>query len=73
MRTDVVSPGHPTGFPVYRMGWQKIGSVDRRLRACYSGVRAELPAYNSPDLLDLSLYLAWRGESLPLESPGVRR
>ena len=38
MRTEVASPGHPTGFPVYRMGWQKLGSIDRRLRACYFGV-----------------------------------
>lgn len=43
------------------------------LRACNSGVRAELPAYNSPDLLDLSLFLAWRGEGLAVETPGVRR
>ena len=36
-------------------------NAGRRLRACYSGVRAELPAYNAPDLLDLSLFLEWRG------------
>ena len=70
---ETISQGHPNAYPVYRLEWQALGSLQRRLRACYSGVRAELPAYNSPDLLDLSLYLAWRGESLPLESPGVRR
>jgi hypothetical protein len=36
-------------------------------------VRAEPPAYNAPDLLDLSLFLAWRAQGLAIESPGVRR
>ena len=70
---ETISQGHSNAYPVYRLEWQALGSLQRRLRACYSGVRAELPVYNSPDLLDLSLYLAWRGETLPLEAPGVRR
>jgi sulfur-oxidizing protein SoxA len=68
-----ISQGHPNAYPVYRLEWQSAGSLQRRLRACYSGVRAELPPYDSPDLLDLSLYLAWRGEGLLIETPGVRR
>ena len=39
----------------------------------YSGVRAELPPYESADLLDLSLFLAWRAQGLAIETPGVRR
>ena len=68
-----ISQGHPNAWPGYRLEWQSAGSLQRRLRACYSGVRAELPPYNSADLLDLSLYLAWRAEGLPIESPGIRR
>ena len=70
---ETISQGHSNAYPIYRLEWQALGSLQRRLRACYSGVRAELPAYNAPDLLDLSLFLAWRGEGLLLESPGVRR
>lgn len=70
---EPISQGQPTAFPIYRLEWQKAGSLQRRLRACYSGVRAELPPYDSADLLDLSLYLAWRAEGLPIETPGVRR
>jgi sulfur-oxidizing protein SoxA len=70
---ETISQGHPNGWPGYRLEWQSAGSLQRRLRACYSGVRAELPAYNSADLLDLSLFLAWRAQGLPIESPGVRR
>jgi sulfur-oxidizing protein SoxA len=70
---ETISQGHPNGWPGYRLEWQTAGSLQRRLRACYSGVRAELPPYNSADLLDLSLFLAWRAQGLPIESPGVRR
>jgi sulfur-oxidizing protein SoxA len=70
---ETISQGHPTAWPGYRLEWQSAGSLQRRLRACYSGVRAELPAYNATDLLDLSLFLAWRAQGLAIESPGVRR
>lgn len=70
---ETISQGHPNAWPGYRLEWQTAGSLQRRLRACYSGVRAELPNYNSADLLDLSLFLAWRAEGLLIESPGVRR
>lgn len=70
---ETISQGHPTAWPGYRLEWQSAGSLQRRLRACYSGVRAELPPYNAPELLDLSLFLAWRAQGLAIESPGVRR
>jgi L-cysteine S-thiosulfotransferase len=73
MRLDVVSPGHPTGFPIYRMSWQRLGSVERRLRACYSGVQAVLPAPGDAELRDLELYLKVRANGLLMEGPSVRR
>ena len=70
---ETVSQGHPTGWPGYRLEWQTFGSLQRRLRACYSGVRAEMPDYGARELLELELFLAWRAEGLPIEAPGVRR
>lgn len=71
--SETISQGHPNGYPAYRMEWQTMGSLKRRLRACLSGVRAEMLPYGSPDYLDLELYLAWRAQGLPIETPGVRR
>jgi L-cysteine S-thiosulfotransferase len=68
-----ISQGHPNAYPVYRLEWQSAGSLHRRLRACYFGVRAEMPPYGAQDLLDLELFLAWRAQGLTLETPGVRR
>jgi L-cysteine S-thiosulfotransferase len=70
---EKVSQGHPAGWPAYRLEWQTLGSLQRRLRACYFGVRAELPAFGAPDLVALELYLADRARGLPAMAPGVRR
>jgi L-cysteine S-thiosulfotransferase len=70
---EKISQGHGTGWPAYRLEWQTFGSLERRLRACYSGLRAEMPEYGARELLELELYLAWRANGLAIESPGVRR
>jgi sulfur-oxidizing protein SoxA len=70
---ETVSQGQPTGWPAYRLEWQRPGSLQRRLRACFNGVRAAMPPFGSPDLVALELYLAWRAQGLPMESPAVRR
>lgn len=73
MRVDVISPGHPTGFPIYRMSWQRLGTTDRRLRACYAGVQAVLPPAGAPELRDLELYLKVRANGMRLDGPSIRR
>lgn len=70
---QTLSQGHGNAYPAYRLEWQSLGSLQRRLRACFFGVRAEMPAYGAQELLELELYLAWRARGLPIESPGVRR
>ena len=68
-----ISQGHGNAFPAYRLEWQTLGSLQRRIRACYFGVRAEMPAPGARELTDLELYLAWRAQGLKMEAPGVRR
>jgi sulfur-oxidizing protein SoxA len=70
---ESISQGHATGWPAYRLEWQRPGTLGRRLRACFNGVRAEMPAYGAPDMVAIELYLAWRAQGLPIEAPGVRR
>jgi L-cysteine S-thiosulfotransferase len=73
MRADVISQGHTTGFPIYRMSWQTLGSTERRLRACYSGVQAPLPPPGSADLRDLELFMKVRANGMVLDGPSIRR
>jgi len=71
--TETISQGHPTAFPAYRLEWQGLGSLSRRIRACLFGVRARMPPPGAQELTEIALYLAWRAQGLPLEAPGVRR
>jgi sulfur-oxidizing protein SoxA len=68
-----ISQGHPNAHPIYRLDWQNLGSLERRLRACFFGIRAALPAFGSSELRELSLFLAWRAQGVEIEAPGVRR
>ena len=70
---ETISQGHPNAFPIYRTEWQTAGSIERRLRACLSGIRAEMLPYGAPEYRDLELFLAWRAQGLRIETPGVRR
>jgi sulfur-oxidizing protein SoxA len=73
LRTETVSQGQSNGYPLYRLEWQTLGSLHRRLRSCFNSVRSEPPAHGSPDHVALELYLAWRAKGLPVETPAVRR
>jgi sulfur-oxidizing protein SoxA len=70
---ETISQGHGNAYPAYRLEWQTLGSLQRRLRACFFGIRAEMPSVGSPELTELELFLAWRAQGLPIETPGVRR
>ena len=67
-----IPQAHPTGYPVYRLEWQNLGSLQRRLRNCMSGVRAEPFAYGALELVELELHLAVRAKGMLVETPGVR-
>jgi sulfur-oxidizing protein SoxA len=67
-----VPQGHPNGYPLYRLEWQSLGSLQRRLRNCMSGMRAEPFAYGAPENVDLELYLMSRAQGLKMEAPAVR-
>jgi len=69
---NLIPQTHPTAYPVYRLEWQGIGSLQRRLRNCMSGVRAQAYPFGAPELVELELYLAAQARGMALESPGVR-
>jgi L-cysteine S-thiosulfotransferase len=69
---SVIPQGHGNGYPLYRLEWQSLGSLQRRMRNCLTGVRAEPFAYGDPVLINLELYLNARGAGLTIETPAVR-
>jgi L-cysteine S-thiosulfotransferase len=69
---SVIPQAHPTGYPLYRLEWQSLGSLQRRLRNCMTGVRAEPFAYGAVEPAEIELYLVSRAAGMRLEAPAVR-
>jgi sulfur-oxidizing protein SoxA len=69
---SAVTQALPTGYPLYRLEWQSLGSLQRRLRNCITGMRAQVYDYGAPELVELELYLMSRARGMPIETPVVR-
>ena len=69
---SVIPQAHPTGYPIYRLEWQGLGSLHRRLRNCLTGMRADNYALGAPELVELELYLMSRARGMKIETPAVR-
>jgi sulfur-oxidizing protein SoxA len=69
---SAITQAHPTGYPLYRLEWQSLGSLQRRLRACIFGIRAQPYDFGAPELVELELYLMSRARGMPIETPAVR-
>ena len=69
---SLIPQAPPTGYPIYRLEWQGMGGLQRRLRGCMSGVRAEPFAAYSDEFTALELYLKQRAAGMMVESPAVR-
>jgi L-cysteine S-thiosulfotransferase len=67
-----ITQAQPTGYPIYRLEWQTLGSLERRLRSCMTGVRAQAFDYGAPEMVALELYLMSRARGMTMESPAVR-
>ncbi len=67
-----VPQAHPTAYPIYRLEWQSVGSLQRRLRNCMVGMRAEPYVMGSDEFIALETFLMSRAKGLTVETPGVR-
>jgi L-cysteine S-thiosulfotransferase len=69
---STIPQGQATGYPIYRLEWQGMGSLARRIRGCMTGIRAQPFAAGSDEMTALEVYLAYRAMGMPLETPAVR-
>lgn len=72
LRGEHLSQGQSNGFPVYRLGSERITSLHRRMKECFASFRAEPFEPGSDEFINLELYLHARGNGLPIETPAVR-
>lgn len=73
LRSDTLSQGQINGYPLYRLKWQSLGSAQHRFKGCMLKIRANPFPYGSASMTDLELYVASRGNGLPVETPAVRK
>jgi sulfur-oxidizing protein SoxA len=69
---NLIPQAQPTGYPIYRLEWQDVGSLQRRMRGCMSAIRAAPYDYGAPELVDLEFFLMWRSRGMAVETPAVR-
>ncbi|CCD92227.1 putative diheme cytochrome C; sulfur oxidizing protein soxA [Bradyrhizobium sp. ORS 375] len=69
---SAITQGQPTGYPIYRLEWQGMGSLQRRLRGCMTGIRAQAFDFDAPDMIALELYLMSRAHGMTMDAPAVR-
>jgi sulfur-oxidizing protein SoxA len=68
----LIPEAHANGYPTYRLEWQGLGSLQRRLRGCVAGVRAQPYAPDASEWLALEAWMAVRDRGMPVETPAVR-
>ena len=69
---SLIPQAHPTGYPLYRLEWQALGSLGRRMRNCLIGVRAEPFAPGAREWTDLEAFLMSRAAGMKIDAPAVR-
>ena len=69
---SLIPQAHPTGYPIYRLEWQGLGSLQRRIRNCMTGIRAEAYPYGAQELVDLEVYMMERAAGMTVETPAAR-
>lgn len=67
-----IPQAHPTGYPQYRLQWERMGGLHRRLENCMTGIRAEPFKAGSLEYIALESFLMSRAAGLPLEAPAIR-
>jgi sulfur-oxidizing protein SoxA len=67
-----IPQAHPTGYPQYRLEWETLGTLDRRIAGCMTGIRAEPFPAGSAEIVALELYLMSRAAGLTVETRPIR-
>ncbi|WP_306751733.1 sulfur oxidation c-type cytochrome SoxA [Paracoccus actinidiae] len=72
IRSDHLSQGQINGFPLYRLKDQGAVSMHQRFVGCIRDTRGVPFEAGSQEFRELELYVASRGNGLPVETPAVR-
>ncbi len=75
VRNEYLSPllGHTTHFPVYRLKWQGLGTMERRIAGCERNQGEKPHKPDSKWVRDLIYFMSYMSNGLPVDGPDVRK
>lgn len=75
LRAETLSPaiGHTAHFPVYRLEWGEIGTLQRRYAGCNDQVRAKPFPDQSPEYRALEYFHSFLSNGITVNIPGLRK
>jgi sulfur-oxidizing protein SoxA len=75
VRNEYLSPlyGHVTHFPVYRLKWQGLGTLERRMSGCVKDQGQVPPKDDSQEMKELLFFMANMSNGLPIDGPDIRK
>jgi len=75
VRNEYLSPllGQTTHFPVYRLKWQGLGTMERRIVGCERNQGEKPHKPNSKWMRELIYFMSYMSNGLPIDGPDVRK
>ena len=75
VRNEYLSPlfGATTHFPVYRMKWQGLGTLERRIKGCEKNQGETPHKPGSQWTKELIYFMSYMSNGLPVDGPDVRK
>ncbi|WP_375723857.1 sulfur oxidation c-type cytochrome SoxA [Arcobacter sp. KX21116] len=75
VRNEKLSPflGQVTHFPVYRLKWKGVGTLERRMSGCIKDQGQVPPADTSKDMKELLFFMSYMSNGMKLDGPDIRK
>jgi sulfur-oxidizing protein SoxA len=65
--------GHTTHFPVYRLKWQDLGTLERRMEGCVKDQGQNPPKPTSKEMKELLYFMAYMSNGMKIDGPDIRK
>jgi sulfur-oxidizing protein SoxA len=75
VRNESLSPflGQVTHFPVYRLKWKSLGTLERRMSGCIKDEGQVPPSDTSKDMKDLIFFMSYMSNGMKFDGPDIRK
>jgi len=75
VRNEYMSPllGHTTHFPVYRLKWQGLGTLERRIEGCNKDEGENPHKPGSVWMSNVLYFMAYMSNEMPVDGPAIRK